>query len=80
MWVTSKDTVMTDKIEPVLRVTYAVIAYDCSGYGCDMSKDFTSGEEAVAYARTLEDRYGAQVFKRITMDPISQKIYDYTDK
>ena len=71
---------MTEKIEPVLRVTYAVIAYDCSGYGCDMSKDFCSGEDAIHYARSLEDRFMAQVIKRITMEPINQKIYDYTDK
>lgn len=71
---------MTEKIEPIFHVKYCVIAYDEGGYGDNRSKEFLSGEEAVAYARTLEDRFGAHVFKRITMEPISQKIYDYTDK
>jgi hypothetical protein len=71
---------MADKIEPVLHVTYCVIAYDEGGYGDNRSREFQSGEEAVAYARNLEDRFGAQVFKRITMETISQKIFDYKDK
>jgi hypothetical protein len=69
-----------DKIEPILHITYCVIAYDCSGYGEDCSQDFQCGEQAVNYARSLEDRFGAQVFKRITMEPISQLIYDWKHK
>lgn len=69
-----------NKIEPVLHVEYCVIAYDDSGYGENRSREFTSGEEAVAYARSLSDNYHPQVFKRITMDPISQMIYDFRDK
>jgi len=64
----------------ILRIEYCVIAYDESGYGDNRSKHFKCGEEAVNYARSLEDRFGAQVFKKITMDPISQKIYDYKHK
>ncbi len=58
-------------IEPVLHVQFRVVAYDCSGYGDDRSREFTDGEEAVKYARGLEKRFGARVFKCITMDPIS---------
>lgn len=63
-------------MEPEIRVNYRVVAYDSSGYGDDRSKEFSSGEEAVAYARKLEPRFGASVWKHITMQPISVKIYD----
>jgi len=71
---------MAEKIEPKLHVTFCVIAYDESGYGSNCSRDFTSGEEAVSYARSLDDNYHPQVFKRITMDPINQLIYDFRSK
>ncbi len=60
---------------PVLQVRFIVTAYDESGYGDNRSRDFTNGEEAVAYASSLEPRFGAQVHKKITMDPIHQKIW-----
>lgn len=55
-------------IEPVLHVTWSVIAYDCAGYGDDRSRDFSNGREAVDYARSLSANFGALVIKRVTMD------------
>lgn len=66
----------SEKIEPVLRVTYKVTAYDCAGYGDDRSRDFTNGNDAVEYAKSLDDNFWPIVTKVITMDPIYTKIYD----
>lgn len=74
---------MSEKIEPRLHVTYSVIAYDdvgATGWGENCSKDFDSSEEAIAYARSLEDYLKPQVFKKITMTPINQLIYDFRRK
>ena len=64
-------------LDPILHVRFDVVAYDESvgGYGDNRSREFTDGDEAVAYAKSLSANFGAQVFKRITMDPISLKIY-----
>lgn len=69
-----------EAIEPVLRVTYEVIAYDCSGYGDNRSRSFTNGIEAVEYAEGLADNFQPMVIKRITMDDINQTIYDRRKK
>ena len=65
---------MSSGIEPVLHVTYRVLAYDDSGYGDDRSREFSNGEEAVAYARSLEKRFEPIVSKQIRMDPITINI------
>lgn len=62
-------------IEPVLNITFEVIAYDEGGYGDNRSKTFLDGEEAVTYAKSLDKRFGASVHKRITMQTINQKIW-----
>ena len=61
--------------EPQLNITFEVIAYDEGGYGENCSKNFTNGEEAVAYAQSLEKRFYASVYKRITMQPMSIKLW-----
>jgi len=58
------------KITPVFNIRFKVIAYDCSGYGEDCTREFKSGDEAINYARTLEKRFGPQVVKIIDMNPI----------
>ena len=58
------------KIEPVLRVQFLVTAYDCGGYGDDRSREFTNGDEAVAYAKGLDKRFGAKVTQKVTMEPL----------
>lgn len=46
---------MTEAIELTTKITYHVVAYNESwgGYGDNASRDFTSQEEAVEYARKL---------------------------
>ena len=65
---------MTETLQPVMHVTFSVIAYDCSGYGDDRSRDFSNGEAAANYARSLEARFNPILMKRITMEPINIKI------
>ena len=62
-------------MEPRLTVKFYVSAYDESGYGENCSKDFDSGEAAVKYAESLEPRFHAAVFKRVTMEPMSIQIW-----
>jgi hypothetical protein len=62
-------------MEPKLTVKFYVSAYDESGYGDNRSKDFDSGDAAVAYAESLEARFHASVYKRITMEPMSIQIW-----
>lgn len=62
-------------VEPRLHIVFDVIAYDESGYGDNRSREFTDGDEAVEYAKSLESRFGALVIKRITMEPISVQIF-----
>jgi len=63
------------RMEPKLTVKFDVIAYDEGGYGDNRSRDFTNGEEAVKYAESLEPRFHAHVYKRITMEPMSVQIW-----
>ncbi len=60
-----------------LKITYYVSAYDESGYGENCSKDFGTGQEAeaVAYAKSLEARMGAHVYKKISMNDVMIKIF-----
>jgi hypothetical protein len=63
-------------VDPILNVTYHVSAYDESGYGDNASRnDFTSGEQAIDYAKSLEKRFHAIVVKKITMNPIHSTIW-----
>lgn len=64
-------------IEPKINVSFDVVAYDCSGYGDDRSTSFNNVNDAVEYARSLEERFFPSVWKRISMDRISIKI-DHT--
>lgn len=57
------------------KVRFAVTAYDEGGYGDNRSQDFTSGEEAVAYARGLEARFHAVVDKITTADPLWERLF-----
>lgn len=57
------------------QITFRVTAYDASGYGDNRSRDFQGGEEAVAYAKSLESRFGAVVHRQVTVKPSWTKIY-----
>lgn len=68
------------KIEPKLNIQYNVIAYNESfgGYGDNASHGFTDEQEAIKYAKSLDQElYNPKVWKRITMDPICIEI-DFT--
>lgn len=58
-----------------LTTKFTVNAYDESGYGDNRTRDFNNGADAVNYARSLEKRFGATVWKTVTMDPIHTKIW-----
>lgn len=58
-------------VEPKLTTRFEVVAYDEGGYGDNRTRDFSSEDEAVEYARSLEARFHPRVWKRITMQPIS---------
>lgn len=62
------------KITPVFTITFKVIAYDCAGYGSDCTREFSSSEEAIKYARGLDERFAPHVVKIIAMQPIYQDI------
>lgn len=55
-------------------VSFHVVAYDESGYGDDRSRYFSNAEESVAYARSLEPRFGASVWRQIVTNPIRERI------
>jgi hypothetical protein len=59
------------EFEPVLNIKFDVIAYDEGGYGDNRSRDFTDGNAAVEYAKSLDARFHPHVYKRITMNPMS---------
>ena len=62
-----------ETIEPRLHVRFSVTAYNESigGYGDNRSRDFSSREEAIAYARSVDQEiFRPRVTKVITMDPI----------
>lgn len=62
-----------------LHFTFEVVAYDCSGYGDNRSRNFTDGAEAVRYAESLPANFTPHVVKRITMDPITHVIWSPKD-
>lgn len=51
------------------RETFDVVAYDASNYGDNRCKEFATSDEAIAYARSLEPRFGATAWKRVIVDP-----------
>lgn len=61
----------------MLHVIFSVTAYDESGYGDNRSQNFNKDQEAeaIAYAKSLEPRFGAVVHKVITMDTISKRVW-----
>jgi hypothetical protein len=70
--------VSTSNMPPVdikLNITFRVVAYDSGGYGDNRSRDFSNGADAVEYARSLEPRFGATVWKTVTMEPLHMKIW-----
>lgn len=57
------------------KVEFVVTAYDASGYGDNRSRSFTSGNEAIAYAQALEQRFGAVVDRVITIAPRRERVW-----
>lgn len=62
---------------PDHHIEFHVIAYDNQKYGDNRGRVFKNGDEAVAYAQSLEPRFHAQVIKHVYVPP--EKIWDYKD-
>lgn len=68
----------------MIKIEYRVTAYDESGitgYGENRSREFDNERDAVGYAKSLEKRFHAVVYRHISVvvSSVSEKVYSYTD-